>query len=492
MGYCARDDRYEKSRVNTFSIQEIEQWVDAKLPQYIQDLADICRIPSIAVVGEKKQPPFGEACVRVLDEMLLLGKRYGFDTENYESYVGRISYGKGSSEIGIWSHLDVVETGENWTYPPYELTVSDGYLIARGSNDNKSSAILALYVLRFLKEHGVRTNHRIHAYFGTCEEQGMYDLDAFVKKYPCPQLSLVPDSGFPVCKGERGSFNGELTATLPDSSALLELYCDCGAYMVPDRAEAVVICQKEKIPQTAPDYIRITEQDGKLRIVSTGKSTYAVNPSKGVNALTQLLEYLCGSGFLDEADQALLNLPIALNREKNAASLGIDCEDEPSGPIILTVTTAALKEKKLSFGFVSKYPVTCGEMNFAQIAKSYAEKAGFELNVTRSQKPNYFDPNHPAAKIMTSVYQEISHDPAEPFVMSGGTYARKLPNAFACGTGMPLPPPGEGLFAPGHGDYHQPDEAISIERIRKAMIIYISGILKIDQECDTLDNITGG
>ena len=39
-------------------------------------------------------------------------------------------------------------------------------------------------------------------------------------------MSLVPDSGLPVCKGERGSFNGELTATLPDSSALLELYCD--------------------------------------------------------------------------------------------------------------------------------------------------------------------------------------------------------------------------------------------------------------------------
>lgn len=408
---------------NIFSIEEIEQWVDARLPQYIRDLADICRIPSIAQVREDKQPPFGEACVRVLDEMLLLGKRYGFDTENYESYVGRISYGKSGSEIGIWSHLDVVETGENWTYPPYELTVSDGYLIARGSNDNKSSAILALYVLRFLKEHGVHTRHRIHAYFGTCEEQGMYDLDAFIKKYPCPQLSLVPDSGFPVCKGERGSFNGELTASLPGSSVLLELSCDCGAYMVPDQAEAVVVCSKEKMPETTPENIAIADLGGKLQIISTGKSTHAANPSKGVNALTQLLEYLCSSNLLDEADQAFLRLPIALNREKNAASLGIACEDEPSGPIVLTVTTASLKEGRLRFGFISKYPVTCGEMDFAGIAKDYAGRAGFELNVTRNQKPNYFNPDHPAARIMTSVYQEISHDPAEPFVMSGGTYS---------------------------------------------------------------------
>ena len=65
--------------------------------------------------------------------------------------------------------------------------------------------------------------------------------------------------------------------------------------------------------------------------------------------------------------------------------------------------------------------------------------------------------------------------------MSGGTYARKLPNSFAFGTGMPLPPAPAGLFLPGHGDYHQPDEAISTERMRKALIIYILGMLKLLQ-----------
>ena len=67
-----------------------------------------------------------------------------------------------------------------------------------------------------------------------------------------------------------------------------------------------------------------------------------------------------------------------------------------------------------------------------------------------------------------------------PFVMSGGTYARKLPRAFAFGTGMPLPKPPAGLFRPGHGDYHQPDESIALERIRMALEIYIQGMLEID------------
>ena len=44
---------------------------------------------------------------------------------------------------------------------------------------------------------------------------------------------------------------------------------------------------------------------------------------------------------------------------------------------------------------------------------------------------------------------------------------------------MPLPPAPEGLFLKGHGDYHQPDEAISLKRVEMALVIYINGILEI-------------
>lgn len=36
-----------------------------------------------------------------------------------------------------------------------------------------------------------------------------------------------------------------------------------------------------------------------------------------------------------------------------------------------------------------------------------------------------------------------------------------------------------GLFLKGHGDYHQPDEAISLKRVEMALVIYIKGILEI-------------
>ena len=44
-----------------------------------------------------------------------------------------------------------------------------------------------------------------------------------------------------VCCGERGSFNGELTANESVSERLISFSCDCGLYSVPNIAEAVVM-----------------------------------------------------------------------------------------------------------------------------------------------------------------------------------------------------------------------------------------------------------
>ena len=97
-------------------------------------------------------------------------------------------------------------------------------------------------------------------------------------------------------------------------------------------------------------------------------------------------------------------------------------------------------------------------MDFEGITANACEKNGCELTVTRHSKANYFDPTNPVVDKLTTVYNNYMGLNTKPFVMSGGTYARKLPNAFAFGTGMPLPKAPAGLFLPGHGDYHQPDE----------------------------------
>mgnify|MGYP004469930713 CR=1 FL=1 len=159
--------------------KEIASWVSDKMPQLVKDLTRICRIPSVAVVPEDKKPPYGPECVRVLDEMLQIGREYGLDTKNFDSCVGRIRYGDGDKSIGIWSHLDVVPVGGYWEHDPFEPVVEQGYMIARGCQDNKSSAAMALYVLLYMKEHKIKLPYSLDAYMGTCEEVGMFDIDHF-------------------------------------------------------------------------------------------------------------------------------------------------------------------------------------------------------------------------------------------------------------------------------------------------------------------------
>lgn len=74
----------------------------------------------------------------MLEFALETSGRYGLDTINHENYCGSaLLPGKTSREIGIFSHLDVVEAGEGWSHPPYDPIIKDGWIYARG-RDRKS------------------------------------------------------------------------------------------------------------------------------------------------------------------------------------------------------------------------------------------------------------------------------------------------------------------------------------------------------------------
>ena len=508
--------------------RNIREWIDRKMPELVETLKAICRVRSVAETKGPSCTPYGEGCKKVLQDMLATGREAGFSTENFEDYVGRISYpGKQKANIAIWAHLDVVDEGDDWDYAPYDPVVQNDYFIARGCQDNKSSAVMGLYVLKYMKEHGISLNHTLDLYLGTCEEQGMYDLDYFTANHVCPTLSLVPDSGFPVCCGERGSFNGELIQQEPVSGELLDITCDCGQYTVPDNACVVLRYTEERwakctasptgilkadmntiqksgnsvitTSETTNNYtdsssentkyihenIEAVRKGDEIHILAKGISTQAANPDKGDSALSRLAEFICGKKLLPESDLRAFALAKDINGSHNGGSLDVFCEDILSGPMVMVATQLSLRRERDGrkipvLGFISKFPITQNEIPYEERAGKAAAKRGFDLKVTRLSKANYFNPERQVVKCLTECSNEVLGRQDKPFVMSGGTYARKLPNAFAFGTGMPLPMRPESMFRPGHGDYHQPDESISLERIRKALEIYIKGILRID------------
>ena len=465
-----------------FTKEFINDWVEKQMPDFLKDLITITNIRSVAVFDSDVKP-YGQGCIDVLNKMLEIGEGYGFKTKNYDNYVGCIELNDLDDDIGIWAHLDVVDEGEGWVYPPYDAQVKDGYVIGRGCQDNKSSAIVGLYAMRFLKEFNVPVKRNVKLYLGTCEEQGMHDLDYFVKNYPCPNLSLVPDSGFPVCLGERGAFNGDIISIDTFSEDVVDLSTSASPYTIPETT-SITLKSYDGLTdrlKSLPEYIHIRhDDDGNVVLSTKGVAKNAAMPHGSDDSLKKLLCALDEHNILNEHDNKLFELCRNINCTYNGSPLDVYCEDEPSGPMVLTCTSAGLDEgRHLKFSFISKYPISKNDMNFEDLARKACERNNCTLTVTRYGKATYFDPSNPVVPKLTAIYNDYMGLDTKPFVMSGGTYARKLPNAFAFGTGMRLPKPPEGLFLPGHGDYHQPDEAIAVMRMQKALAIYILSLIDI-------------
>ena len=126
----------------------------------------------------------------------------------------------------------------------------------------------------------------------------------------------------------------------------------------------------------------------------------------------------------------------------------------------------------------SRYPVTdCRERIESALLATLHDR-GFELKDIVNSDPLYISKDDPFVQRLTKVYQETTGNDREPYVIDGGTYARKLKHAVGFGGGTGI----RADFLPeGHGAVHQPDEARSIDGILEAIKIYVLSVMEIDQ-----------
>lgn len=82
--------------------------------------------------------------------------------------------GSGSPVIGVSGHMDVVSPGDEseWTSDPFTLTVRDGKLYGRGTNDMKAGLINLALVMIELKENNDLKNGTVRFMATTGEEVG--------------------------------------------------------------------------------------------------------------------------------------------------------------------------------------------------------------------------------------------------------------------------------------------------------------------------------
>jgi len=459
--------------------QKVEEYAARCRDGVVEDLKALVRIPSVSRY-QADGKPFGKNCAQVLDKALELAKGHGLESENCGYWYGLARYGEGDKTIGLFSHLDVVPEGNNWIYSPYEPTEKDGLIIGRGVSDNKNAAVVCMYVMKAFRELGLPLRSKISLFFGCSEETGMQDIEHFVAEQPMPDFSIVPDTDFPVCHGEKGI----LSCKARSERAWSQVTGLSGGFvgnMVADSATATLandaaLLSALEAAAAGAEGITVTA-GAEITVTAAGLGAHAAHPEGSDNAIKKLCGFLSGVEGLDSGDRAICGFVAETLKDCYGGGLNIAFEDAPSGKLTAISGVAETVEGHLVVHYNIRYPVTHkGELVKAGLEKTFAAP-DWSVKVTSDSAPMYLPADDPKVVELSRVYGEITGKDATPYTMGGGTYARHLQNAVGFGMEGEID---AGLPA-GHGGVHEPDEAVKIDGLVEAIKIYTLSILEVDE-----------
>lgn len=450
---------------------DIKGFINEKLlEEFKKDLRSLVNIPSV-VSRKEGIYPYGKACAEVLDAMLEIGRKYGFETENHDYHCGSIIYGSSGVEIGMLAHLDVVPAeGGSWEHEPFELTEKNGILIGRGTIDDKGPALIGLYAMRILKEAGIDLPFSIRLILGCDEEVGATDMSYFQKVKEPPVFSFTPDYKYPVCMGEKNIVSFKLSCRLPDN--IIEITGGNAKNSVPEAASCII-----KAPGNIPEQGKISIkalEDGTARITAAGVSAHASTPETGINAIAGLFRYLLDQNLMQGDFENTARFICRAASEYKGREFGIDCEDSDFGYLTCICSVAGIKDGSLEMDFNIRAPIKMTPDIIKNRIEDTAGRHGLKLFEFTCSKGYLRSSGGGFIKILTESAEKVLKEKQVPYTTGGGTYARYLPNTVAFGAEIEKY---RGLLGEGKGRAHDPDEYISVSEVTEGIEIFVEAFL---------------
>ena len=271
-------------------------YIDRAMEPLAADIAALCRINS--VMGEAKPGmPFGEGPAAALKAALDMGEAMGFQTENFDNYVGHIETGEGEELLGIVGHLDVVPAGDGWSHDPWGGEIAGGRIWGRGTLDDKGPVLTCLHALKILKDSGVKLSRRVRMILGTNEETN-WDCMAYYLKEVKPELPTVafsPDSRFPVIYAEKAMLQFILTRELTEA---IDIEGGNAFNSVPSSARITLPAAMEEALRAAiaaSDEAELYDcriSGDRLTLTAKGVGAHAARLYDGKNAVSYLMKLL--------------------------------------------------------------------------------------------------------------------------------------------------------------------------------------------------------
>jgi len=208
-------------------MQKVVDSIQGSYDRYLNELKQFCAIPSVSARSEHKGD-IQRAAQWVADQMKSIGleKVELVPTARHPIVYGEWLHAPGKPTLLFYGHYDVqpAEPLDQWLSPPWELTLRNGELYARGVVDDKGQVFMHFKALEaFMKNQG-RLPVNVKFMIEGEEEVGSENIYKFIRerrdRLGCDAL-LVSDTtmlgkGLPsVCYGLRGLCYFEIEITGP-------------------------------------------------------------------------------------------------------------------------------------------------------------------------------------------------------------------------------------------------------------------------------------
>ena len=461
-------------------LEKIDEYISTHREEILSDLISLVRIPSVRSRAEDGAP-YGKECRRALEAVVELYKKNGIDARiDPEGNYAISSFGKGEKTVGIFAHADVVPADGEWLMTdPFEPIIKDGYIFGRGTEDDKSGIVEALYATKIIRELGIGFNSNLTIFTGANEESGMGDIAAFIRNEKMPDASVIPDGDYPCYTGECSLFRFKLTskhslASISGAHGGEATNIILGAISA-EVSDAALLAE---LAEAAKTNERISIDGSK--ITAKGLSTHVMHADQSLNAAKVLAEALLGCPSLPECDRATLDSIVTLLSSPFGHGLGIDHDDENFGKLVCGTGVVRMTDDArimLTFDVRVGLSYPLDELRADAIK---ASEALWSFEETNSSEGYYIPEGSMIRTVLENTYGELAGLPeVKGSNTAGGTHARKMKNAMPIGTvadykKKPITLP------EGHGGVHQPDECMSVEGFLEGIKILTAMVLELD------------
>ncbi len=163
----------------------MHSYIESNKERFLEELKELLRIPSVstdpahvpdmqraAALVAKRLEEAGASAVRVMP------------TAKHPVVYGEVRVSDAVPTVLVYGHYDVqpADPVDEWTTPPFEPTVRDGKVYARGATDDKGQMYMHLKALELMQHEGAPACNLKFLIEGE-EELGSPSLEAFCKEH---------------------------------------------------------------------------------------------------------------------------------------------------------------------------------------------------------------------------------------------------------------------------------------------------------------------